>query len=146
MQKKALGITIFILLALGTLSAAYYLQPSQATRPDIETQCTGIVDKKPSEAFTVRIAFKNKGTTEGTWRVAVTFEGNSWTWESEEKLLTLRAGEKKALVWEGQVPEDAPIDSIARLIVYYNGEFVALNWWIHVVPGAELCIMDSRVS
>jgi hypothetical protein len=30
--------------------------------------------------------------------------------------------------------------------VYYDDSFKALNWWIHVVPGAELTIKSSSVE
>ena len=39
----------------------------------------GVVDKAQSEAFTVKISFKNTGTTEGTWSVNIAFEGEKWT-------------------------------------------------------------------
>jgi len=44
------------------------------------------------------------------------------------------------------VPCDAPVDSLARLIVYYNDSFTPLNWWIHVVSNAELTITSSSVE
>jgi cytochrome c oxidase assembly protein Cox11 len=106
----------------------------------------GVVDKTQSEAFTVRIAFKNTGTTEGTWSVNIAFEGEKWTWTGTQQSLTLRPGRTKTLTWNGTVPSDAAIDSVARLIVYYNDSFVPLDWWIHVVPGAELTITSSTVK
>ncbi len=146
MQKKTVGVVAITLLALATLSIVYLLRPTQATLLEYETTCSGTVNKKPGESFTVTITFKNKGTSEGTWRVAVTFEGDNWTWKGEEKELTLKPSEKKTLTWEGNVPEDAAVDSVAHLIVYYGDKFVALNWWVHVVSGAELSIVDSKVS
>jgi hypothetical protein len=106
----------------------------------------GVVDKTQSEAFTVKIAFKNTGTTEGTWSVNIAFEGEKWTWTGTQHSLTLRSGRTKTLTWNGTVPSDAAIDSVARLIVYYNDSFVPLDWWIHVVPGAELTITSSTVE
>ena len=53
---------------------------------------------------------------------------------------------KETLKWEGNVPVDAEVDSVARLVAYYDGDYVALNWWIHVISGAELCVVDSKVS
>jgi hypothetical protein len=50
------------------------------------------------------------------------------------------------LTWSGNTPEDAPIDSTARLIVYYNDSFVPLDWWIHIVSGSELTITFSTVK
>jgi hypothetical protein len=147
MQKKLFALLVIMLLAGGTLGAVYFFKPTKATNSlDLEVTCKKTVDKKPDESFTVEITFKNKGTTEGTWKVAVAFEGDSWTWKGEEKQLTLEAGEKETLTWEGVVPEDAAVDSVARLIVYYDNEFTALNWWIHVIPNAELAIVHSKVS
>jgi hypothetical protein len=147
MQKKISATAIIITLVLGMLGAVHLFRPTQAVSPlDMEITCGGTVDKKPSESFTVEITFKNKGTIKGTWKVAVTFEGDDWTWKAEGKLLALESCEKKTLVWEGVVPEDAVVDSVARLIVYYDDDVVALNWWIHVIPGAELFIVNSKVS
>ncbi len=146
MQKKAVGVVAIALLALAMLGIFYLLRPAQATLLEYESTCSGTVDKKPGESFIVTLTLKNKGTTEGTWRIAITFEGDDWTWKGEEKELTLKPNEKETLTWEGNVPEDAAVDSAARLIVYYDDEFVALNWWIHVVSGAELSIVDSKVS
>jgi hypothetical protein len=106
----------------------------------------GVVDKTPCEAFTVKIAFKNTGTTDGTWSVNVAFEGEKWTWTGTSQNLTLRPSKTKTLTWNGTVPCDVPIDSVARLIVYYDDSFVPLDWWVHVVPGAELTITSSTVE
>jgi len=147
MQKKVFAILTTILLMLGTLDVVYIFKPTQAVSPlDMEIACGGTVDKKPGESFAIKITFKNKGTTEGTWKIAVTFEGEDWTWKGEGKLLTLKPGKTETLTWEGSVPEDAAVDSVARLVVYYDNDFVALNWWIHIIPGAEICIVDSKVS
>lgn len=146
MRKEVFAVALIISFAIGMLGAVYLSKPTQATSLDLEVMCKKTVDKKPGESFTVKITFKNKGTTEGTWEIAVTFEGDDWTWKGEEKKLTLEHGEKETLTWEGEVPEDARVDSVARLIVYYGNEFVALNWWIHIIPDAELGITDSEVS
>ncbi|MBS7632012.1 hypothetical protein KEJ15_00075 [Candidatus Bathyarchaeota archaeon] len=106
----------------------------------------GVVDKTPSEAFAVEIGFKNVGKTEGTWRVNIAFEGEKWTWTGTPQNLTLKPCKSKILKWNGTVPVEAPIDSVARLIVYYDDSFTALNWWIHVVPKAELAITSSTVQ
>lgn len=108
--------------------------------------CGGVVDKTPCEGFTVRIAFKNTGKTEGTWPVNIAFEDEAWTWSGTSKTLTLKPCHKETLTWNGDVPEDASIDSMARLIVYYDGSFEPLNWWIHVIDGAELTITSSTVE
>lgn len=147
MRKKTIVIaTILLSLTLGTVGVVYLFKQTQASPLDMKVTHTGVVDKKPSESFTVKITFKNKGTTEGAWKITVTFEGDNWTWDGEEKQLTLIPDKKKTLTWEGNVPEDAAVDSVARLIVYYDNDFVRLNWWIHVISGAELCIVDSKVS
>jgi hypothetical protein len=106
----------------------------------------GVVDKTQSETVTVKITFKNTGTTEGSWSVNIAFEGEKWTWTGTPQSLTLKPSKTKTLTWNGTVPNDAPIDSVARLIVYYDNSFVPLDWWIHVVPGAELTITSSTVK
>ncbi|MEM2117598.1 MAG: hypothetical protein QW386_01085 [Candidatus Bathyarchaeia archaeon] len=106
----------------------------------------GVVDKTPCETFTVKIAFKNAGTAEGTWFINIAFEGNAWTWSGTQQTLTLKPSKTKTLSWNGSVPCNAPVDSVARLIVYYNDSYTALNWWIHVVSGAELSITSSTVE
>ena len=60
--------------------------------------------------------------------------------------LTLKSCKTKTLTWNGDVPCDAPVDSVARLIVYYNDSFVPLDWWVHVISGAELTITSSSVE
>jgi hypothetical protein len=107
---------------------------------------SGVVDKTPCESFTVKISFKNIGKTEGTWSVNIAFEGEKWTWTGTPQNLTLKPCKTKALTWNGTVPCDAPTDSVARLIVYYDDSFVPLDWWIHVIPGAELAIKSSTVE
>ena len=92
----------------------------------------------------MKITFKNTGKTEGTWSVNITFEDEKWTWNGTPQSLTLKSGKTKTLTWNGSVPIDAPIDSVARLIVYYDNSFVPLDWWIHVVPSAELAITSSQ--
>jgi hypothetical protein len=105
----------------------------------------GVVDKMPGGAFTVEIGFKNIGTTEGTWAVNVACEGETWTWTGIAQTMTLKYGAKKTLTWNGSVPVNAPIDAIARLVVYYGNSAKPLEWWIHVVPAAELSITYSIV-
>jgi len=145
-KKPTLTATIIILTLLATLSVTYFFKPSKGASLDCDVLCSGTVDKKPGESFTVKITFKNKGTTEGAWNTSVTFEGDCWIWKGEKKELALEPDKKKTLRWEGNVPVDAEVDSIARLVAYYDGDYVALNWWIHVVSGAELCVVDSKVS
>jgi len=133
--------------------AALLLAISLSTIRSEETQLLcfacedgGVVDKTPCEAFTVKISFKNTGKCEGTWSINIAFEGEAWTWSGTPQTLTLKPCKTKTLMWNGIVPCDAPINSIARLIVYYNDSFAALNWWIHVIPGAELTITSSKVE
>jgi len=106
----------------------------------------GVVDKTSCEAFTVKIIFKNTGKSEGTWAVNIAFEGDFWIWSGTPQTLTLKPYKIKTLTWTGNVPCDAPVGSTARLIVYYNNSFVRLNWWIHIVPSAELTITSSTVE
>ena len=106
----------------------------------------GVVDKTQSEAFTVKITFKNTGKTEGTWSVNIAFEGDAWSWSGTPQSLTLKPESAKTLVWNGIVPCNATVESLARLIVYYDNSFAPLDWWIHVVPGAELTITSSTVE
>ena len=108
--------------------------------------CGGVVDKTPCETFTVKITFKNTGKTEGTWSVNIAFEDEAWSWSGTPKTLTLKPCHRKTLTWNGDVPDEAPIDSMARLIVYYDDSFVPLDWWIHIIDGAELTITSSTVE
>jgi len=112
----------------------------------VASQDKGLVQKNRGDSFTVSITFQNTGNSDGSWTANVVFEGASWIWKGTDKTLTLNANEKKTLVWTGTVPSNAPIDSIARLVVYYDGAFQALDWWIQVVPNAVLCIQSSSVT
>jgi hypothetical protein len=105
-----------------------------------------VVDKAAEGAFTVRIEFQNTGETEGTWSVNIAFEDSSWSWAGTAQILTLQPEEAETLIWNGFVPANASIDSMARLVVYYDDYFKALDWWIHVVSGAELTIQSSTVE
>lgn len=145
-MNKAVAILIITLFALGTLNAVYLFEPTQAASLDVEFTCEGVVEKMPGESFTVKMTFRNKGTTEGTWRITATFEGDEWTWKGQDKILALKPKEKETVTWEENIPEEAAIESIARLIVYYNDSYMAMNWWIHVVSGAELDFIYSNVS
>ena len=109
-------------------------------------QQDGVVDKAAGDDFTVKITFKNTGSTEGNWSVNITFEDEVWSQVGTPQNLTLKSGETETLTWTGVVPANATVDSVARLVVYYNDSFKALNWWIHVVPGAELSIRSSSVE
>jgi hypothetical protein len=105
-----------------------------------------VVDKAAGDDFTVKITFKNTGKTEGIWSVNIAFEDSSWSQVGTEQNLTLTPGQTETLTWNGFVPANATVGSVARLVVYYDDSFQALNWWIHVVPGAELTIKSSVVE
>ena len=106
----------------------------------------GVVDKAPGDAFTVKIVFNNTGGSEGVWSVNIAFEGISWSQAGTPQNLTLQPEETKMLIWNGLVPDNAPFDSIARLVVYYNDSFEVLDWWIHLISGAELAIESSTLQ
>jgi hypothetical protein len=140
---------VLLSLAVATLIImAGFLARGSESQPLACLACGGggVVDKAQSEAFTVKITFKNTGSAEGTWSVNIAFEGEKWTWTGTSQSLTLKSSKTKTLTWNGTVPSDAPIDSVARLIVYYDNSFVPLDWWIHVIPGAELTITSSTVE
>jgi hypothetical protein len=105
-----------------------------------------VVNKTPGGTFTVKITFKNTGETEGNWSVNIAFEDSSWVQVGTSKTLTLKSGSTETLTWTGVVPANAPVNSMARLVVYYDDSFKPLNWWIRVVPGGELTIKSSIVE
>ena len=133
--------TIVILVVLSTFGTDNSSVASLAC-----SSTKGVVDKAPSGAFVVEITFKNNGKGEGKWAVNIAFEGESWTWKGTPQTLILKPSDKKTLTWSGNTPENAPIDSTARLIVYYNDSFVPLDWWIHIISGSELTITFSTVK
>ena len=133
--------TIIILVVLLAIS------PDTSTFASLACSgSNGVVDKTSSEAFTVEIVFKNDGKGSGMWTVNTVFEGQSWIWKGTAQTLALKPSQKKTLIWSGSVPENATVNSIARLIVYYNDTFIPLDWWIHVVSEAELTITSSTVK
>ena len=110
------------------------------------SQEKGVVEKARGDSFNVTVVFQNTGKAEGSWSVNVAFEGENWSWVGTSKSLTLSGYSQKTLVWNGIVPTNASINSVARLVVYYGDSFKALDWWIRVVPAAELTIKSSSVS
>jgi hypothetical protein len=106
----------------------------------------GVVDKAAGDDFKVTITFKNTGKTDGNWSVNIAFEDEVWSQVGIAQNLVLEPGETETLAWNGVVPANATVGSVARLVVYYDDGFKALNWWIHVVPGAELTIKSSSVE
>ena len=146
MKIRMFIFAAIILLTIGTIGPAQIPTPSFAISSlEIKISCRRVIDKEPGESFNVEILFNNKGGSKGSWSVAVTFEGDDWNWQSGKKILILGPSEQKILRWEGSVPEDVNANSVARLVLYYDDEFVALNWWIHVVGDAELHIISSSV-
>jgi len=107
---------------------------------------SGVIEKVSCDSFTVKISFQNTGKSEGTWSINVAFEGESWNWNGTTQFLTLPPDQKETLIWYGEVPENVPINSIARLVVYYDDSFVPQNWWIKIIPGSELTINSSIVE
>jgi hypothetical protein len=105
-----------------------------------------IIEKASCDSFTVKISFQNTGKSEGSWSINVAFEGESWNWNGTTQFLSLSPDQKETLIWYGKVPENAPINSIARLVVYYGDSFVPQNWWIKIIPGSELTISSSIVE
>jgi hypothetical protein len=134
----AATVILVILSTFGTDSSSIASLACSSTK--------GVVDKAPSDTFTVEMTFKNNGKSEGKWSVNIAFEGESWTWKGTPQTLILKPSDKKTLTWNGDAPEDAAIGSTARLIVYYNDSFVPLDWWIHIVSGSELTITFSTVK
>jgi len=143
MRRNAIALLVAT-IALLVLAEAPYVG-SQGQQLTCSACASGVVDKRAGGGFTVEITFKNAGTAGGTWSVNVAFEGEQWAWTGTAQTLILAAGSKKTLIWDGTVPATAPAESVARLVVYYDDAFVALNWWIHVVPSVELSISSSLV-
>jgi len=59
---------------------------------------------------------------------------------------TINLCHKETLTWNRSVPEDAPIDSMTILVVYYDDSFEPLGWWIHIIDGAEQTMTSSTVK
>ncbi len=143
MTKK---YALLFVLAVLTLIIVNFSVTSATNSLTVSHSEDGVVDKAQGDAFAVKVTFKNTGKTEGNWSVNIAFEGVSWSRIGTPQNLTLKPGDSKTLKWDGAVPANATIDSVARLVVYYNDSFKALDWWIHVVPGAELTITSSNVE
>jgi hypothetical protein len=141
-SKYAMLLVSVALLALVVLNFAVAIASDNMA---ISSQNTGVVLKNKGDSFTVSITFQNTGSSDDSWTVNVVFEGD-WTWKGTAKALTLNANEKKTLVWTGTVPNNVPTSSIARLVVYYDDGYKALDWWIHVVPNSVLSVQASSVT
>ena len=144
MKKRNILIVVsFAMLIVAVLNSVVV---GASNNMSVSSQDKGLVQKNRGDTFTVSISFQNTGNTEGSWTVNVVFEGDSWNWKGTDKALTLNSNEKKTLVWTGTVPSNAPVNSIARLVVYYGDSFKALDWWIQVVPNACLSVQSSSVT
>jgi hypothetical protein len=141
--KKKYGV---LLLAVMLTVLVLNFSVTNATETLTCSSDDGVVNKAAGDAYTVKITFKNTGQSAGNWSINITFEGDSWSQAGTAMNITLRSGASKTLTWTGNVPANATVDSTARLVVYYNDSFKALDWWIHVVPGAELSITSSTVE
>ncbi len=120
---------------------------TNATDPlEFSEKRSEIVEKVQGEIFSVEIGFKNTGKNEGRWNISIVFEGKEWSQVGNSQYLELEPNEEKIVSWTGIVPNDAPLDTLARLVVYFEDSFKALNWWIQVVPEAELTIKSSCVK
>ena len=132
------------------LSMVIVLSSVTANSKNSDLTCSacgnGVVEKMLGETFTVKIKFKNSGTTIGVWSVNIAFESESWSWTGTSQILTLRSGSRKMLIWDGIIPSNIQVGSIARLVVYYNDSHQPLDWWIYVTNGAELSISSSVVK
>ncbi len=144
-QARAMGVAAAIALLL--LSTVEISGSTLACPLDVATGSGGgTVEKRRGESFTTSVTLRNTGTTRRSWNVAVAFEGNVWNWEGNQRTLDLRPGKQQSLSWEGCVPEEAEVGSVARLVVYYDDSCAALDWWILVVSGETLEIVQSTVS
>jgi hypothetical protein len=144
MKKKQ--VLLFVSVAILVAVVVNFSMAGANDSIAVSSQDTGVVQKGRGDAFTVTITFENSGRDPGSWTVNVVFEGSSWSWKGTAKTLALDGNEKKSLVWNGVVPANAAINSVARLVVYYDDSFKALDWWIHVVPASELNIKESCVT
>lgn len=139
-------VLLFLVAILVMVAVDFSVTEPSSPLVFAQNQQDGVVDKGAGDAFTVKITFRNTGKAEGSWSVNMAFEDAVWSQVGVTQNLTLESGETKTLTWNGVVPANATVGSVARLVVYYDDSFKALNWWIHVVPGAELTIDSSCVE
>ena len=143
-MKKKLSLIVFSAVLLIIM---FNFSFTNATDPlEFSEKRSEIVEKVQGEVFTVEIGFKNTGKNEGVWNISIVFEGEHWSQIGNSQYLELEPSEEKIVSWTGIVPIDAPLDSVARLVVYFEDSFKPLNWWIYVIPGAELTIKSSCVK
>jgi hypothetical protein len=137
---------LFLVAVLVVVAVNFSVTDASSSLTFATNHNESVVEKAAGDAFTVKITFKNTGKTVGSWSINIAFEDKSWVQVGAPQNLTLEAGETETLTWNGVVPANATVGSVARLVVYYDDSFKALNWWIHVVPGAELTIKSSSVE
>ncbi len=104
-----------------------------------------VIDKIQGETFSVEVEFTNTGKSGGEWTVNVALEGEQWTWAGIPQILSLAPSNNGTLTWTGNVPTTAPLNSFARLVVYYGDSFEARDLWIHVISTAKLDITASSL-
>ncbi len=138
------------IIMLLVVSMVIVLNSTTGNLKNLDLTCSacdnGVVEKTLGETFTVKINFRNSGSAKGVWSVNIAFESESWSWTGTPHMLTLRSGSRKTLIWDGTIPANIQIGSIARLVVYYNDSYQPLDWWIHVINGAELSISSTVVT
>jgi hypothetical protein len=149
-MRKIRYLAASVLIIAVAMALFYMLSTPATTKAVLNVECepvTNVVDKEQGEAFQVKVTFKNTGDAAGTWNVNVAFEGESnWGWKGTIQTLALKPSKTATLTWTGNVPVDAEVGSTARLIVYFDNEYAPQNWWIRVLPGAQLAIVSSEVS
>lgn len=143
-MKKKLVIMVFSALLLLVLINLSFTNANDIL--EVQGKPKRVIEKNQGEEFTVDIEFKNIGKNRGSWNINIVFEGEYWSQKGIPQNIELDPNEEKKLIWKGTIPDDAPIHTLARLVVYYDDTFIALNWWIHVMPGAELTITSSSVK
>lgn len=144
MAKKY--VVLFLVAVLVVFALSFSAGDTGSSLVFAHNQEDCVVDKAVGDDFAVQITFENVGKTEGTWSINIAFEDEVWSQVGTPQNLILGPGQTKTLTWNGVVPTNATVGSMARLVVYYDDGFEALNWWIHVVLGAELTIKSSTVE
>jgi hypothetical protein len=144
-MAKKYGVLLLVAV-LAVVIVNFFVNDTEELLVFADNNDCSTVDKATCDAFTVKITFENTGKTEDTWSINIAFEDNSWSQVGTAQNLTLMPGQTETLIWNGVVPANATVGSVARLVVYYDDSYKALDWWIHVVPSAELTIKSSIVE
>jgi len=149
-MRKTYYLILFVIVTAVVGVLFYTLSTPVIRGAVLNVQCgpvTNVLDKRQGETFMVKVTFRNTGDVSGSWSVNVAFEGESnWSWRGTAQTLVLKSSKTATLTWTSQVPENAEVGSTARLIVYFDDDFAPQNWWIRIMPGAELRIVSSEVS